>query len=138
MPPRLGPILFSMIYDSLLMTGLAFVAAFPVVVISGGEQVSREAGFRLYLAAVIAAYFILSWCLGGQTVGMKAWRLRLVSASGGPVTVSAACLRCLAALVSAAALGLGWLWVLVDGERRSWHDRLSATRLERTEKRPGS
>lgn len=138
MPARLSPILFSMLYDALLMIGLAFVAAFPVVVVSGGEAVSRAAGFRLYLAAVIAAYFILSWRFGGQTVGMKAWRLRLVSDSGGPVTVASACARCLAALLSAAALGLGWLWVLVDGERRSWHDRLSATRLERIEKTAGS
>ena len=38
-------------------------------------------------------------------------------------------IRCLGALLSAACLGLGYLWKLVDRNHRYWHDYLSGTRL---------
>jgi len=33
------------------------------------------------------------------------------------------------AVVSWLPLGLGYLWILVDPQRRAWHDRLSGTRV---------
>ena len=77
-----------MVYDGLLMLGLAFIAAAPVVVASGGDQVAGEPAFRLYLAAVIAAYFIASWCRGGQTVGKRLVGLRADERGGEIVTRS--------------------------------------------------
>jgi len=45
-------------------------------------------------------------------------------------------LRYLAAGVSLAAFGLGWVWCLIDGERRAWHDLASHTVVVRLPKPP--
>jgi len=77
---------------------------------------------QVALLAVTAGYFVISWRRGGQTIGMRAWRIRIVATEGGALPWSRALLRFAVALVSLGALGLGFLWCLVDRERRSWHD----------------
>ncbi len=76
-------------------------------------------------------FFAGFWTHGGQTLGMRAWRIRLVGRGGGRVSWGQATLRFFAAIVSWLALGLGFLWALVDRERHAWHDRCSGTRLIR-------
>jgi uncharacterized RDD family membrane protein YckC len=81
-------------------------------------------------------YFGLSWRRGGQTIGMRAWRLRLV-AVGGPARTpgwGALVVRYGVAALSLAAFGLGFLWSLFDRERRTWHDIASRTRVLRQPK----
>ena len=77
---------------------------------------------QLALLAVTAAYFIVSWTRGGQTIGMRAWKLRVVDADGATLPWPRALLRFAVAIVSLAAIGLGFLWCLVDRDRRAWHD----------------
>lgn len=79
-------------------------------------------GLQVALVAVTAGYFVLSWVRGGQTIGMRAWRIRIVAAEGGALPWPRALLRFAVALLSLGALGLGFLWCLVDRERRTWHD----------------
>ena len=59
--------------------------------------------------AFSAAYFVISWTRGGQTIGMRAWRLRVVGADGLPVAWPRALLRFVIAAVSLAAFGIGFL-----------------------------
>lgn len=89
---------------------------------------------QLYLLAAPVAFYSWFWIHGGQTLGMRAWRLRLVSADGGPVTLRQALLRCAAALLSWAVLGLGYWWILFDPDKAAWHDRLSGTFVVLTER----
>jgi uncharacterized RDD family membrane protein YckC len=68
-----------------------------------------------------------SWCWlrGGQTLAMKAWRIRLVGASPA---------RALARFVLALVLvptGISILWALLDADRQFLHDRIAGTRLVR-------
>ncbi|RMG33376.1 MAG: RDD family protein [Gammaproteobacteria bacterium] len=84
---------------------------------------------QVYLIAAPVAFYCWFWTHGGQTLGMRAWRLRLVAAEGATVSLRQALIRCAAALLSWLALGLGYLWVLVDPDRAAWHDRLSGTYL---------
>ena len=79
-------------------------------------------GLQLALLAVTASYFVFSWSRGGQTIGMRAWRIRIAAAEGGILPWPRALLRFIVALVSLGALGLGFLWCLFDRERRAWHD----------------
>ncbi len=104
--------------------------------------------------AFMGAYFVLSWARGGQTLGMRPWRLQVVAVSGRPAAVGALLKRYawatapafialeLAALVawSAAATPFwialavlvgGWVWCVVDRDGVPLHDRLSATRFVR-------
>jgi uncharacterized RDD family membrane protein YckC len=123
--------LAAMAYDALVVIALWFAAALPVVLILGGPPASPGARmlFKAYLLAVAFGFFGFFWVHGGQTVGMRAWRIRLERTDGGTVGWRQAGLRFGTAMVSGLALGLGYLWRYVDRERRSWHDRASGTRL---------
>jgi uncharacterized RDD family membrane protein YckC len=69
------------------------------------------------------------WVRGGQTLGLRSWRLRLVRLDGGPITLVHAFKRFVGAILSWLCLGLGFLWVIFDRDKLAWHDRLSGTRL---------
>lgn len=131
-PPGLLRRLAAILYDWLLLIGTMIVGSLPMVWLLGGapRTLGAQIAFRLFLAAIAFGFFSWFWTHGGQTLGMRAWRLRLVSSSGGPVSWRQAFLRFAGAILSLACLGLGYLWVMHDKERRAWHDRLSDTRLE--------
>jgi uncharacterized RDD family membrane protein YckC len=84
---------------------------------------------QAYLLLAPAFFFAWFWTHGGQTLGMRAWRLQLVAVDGGEVGWPQAWLRVGGAWLSLLCLGLGYLWIWIDPERLAWHDRLSGTRL---------
>jgi len=139
-PVGLLRVLAAQLYDLLLVFGLwicaTAVAVGALVLLTGGESFSTTnplAGspwFRLYLLLVTMAFFVGFWSTGGQTLGMRAWQIRLCRRTGGAVSPPRALLRFATAGLSWLALGLGYLWMLLDREGLSWHDRLSGTCLE--------
>lgn len=133
-PPGLARRLAAIGYDGLLLGALLILADALVVVPLGllgisAEDLGRHPLFRGYLLLVILGFFCGFWMRGGQTLGMRAWRLRLARMDGGPVGLLDCLKRLAAACLSWLALGLGFLWVLVDRDKLAWHDRLSGTRL---------
>ncbi len=130
-PPGLLRRLAALLYDSLLVAALLMLATVPYVMLTDGAAVPHwvRVLFQTYLLAVMFGFFSWFWLHGGQTLGMRAWRLRVVSRDGGPIRPRQALARFGWALPSLLLLGLGLLWVLVDKERLAWHDRLSGTRL---------
>ena len=80
-------------------------------------------------------FFGWFWTHGGQSLGMRSWRIRVVDSEGEAIGWGQAFKRCIAALFSWLALGLGFVWILFDRDGCSWHDRLSGTYLVMTEKR---
>lgn len=121
--------LASMIYDALLVIALLMVAAAIVVVPTGSDIEAGTLWFQTYLLVVWWAYFAVCWRMGGQTVGMRAWRVQLVTEGGERIGWGSSALRFLVAGVAAAAGGLGFLWSLFDPRRRTWHDLATGTRL---------
>ena len=91
-------------------------------------------GLRLALLAVTAAYFVISWMRGGQTIGMRAWRLRIVGADGGALPWPRCLLRFVVACASLGVLALGFVWCLVDRRKRAWHDIIANSALVRLAK----
>ncbi len=81
------------------------------------------------------AYAVMSWGRGGQTLGMRPWRLRVVAADGGRPTRVALVKRYLIGNVSLLLGGLGFWWAWFDHDKRTWHDRVSGTRLVQDAKR---
>ncbi|GAB3753830.1 RDD family protein [Lysobacter olei] len=77
------------------------------------------------------AYAVLSWRRGGQTLGMRPWRLQVVAVDGGPATLRALRIRYTVGTLSVLAAGLGFWWAWFDRDRLTWHDRISGTRLVR-------
>lgn len=80
---------------------------------------------------LVVSFFFYGWFWthGGQTLGMKAWSLYLIKPDGKFINWSTAAKRYLAAIVSWAALGLGFTWILVNKKNRAWHDILSDTQI---------
>ena len=120
--------LSSMLYESLLLAAVLFIAGFVFTAIfhSPLPPVLRFI-FQLYLLLVMAFYFIWYWLHGGQTLPMKTWHLQIVRTDGQPLGLKQACLRFLFALIGV-GLGFGILWALFDRERLFWHDRMAGTK----------
>ena len=116
-----------MVYDALLVLALWMFTLFPVVAVAGDAVAGPPVRALLFLE--LYAFFVFFWMRKGQTLGMLAWRLELANDRPGPLTLSQMTLRFIGAGLSFAALGLGYLWILVDPARRSWSDRLSASRV---------
>jgi uncharacterized RDD family membrane protein YckC len=72
-------------------------------------------------------YFTYQWAVSGKTVGMALFGLQVVTAEGAPIGPRQAALRTLAVPLSFLALGLGFLGVLFQRERRTLHDLLVGT-----------
>ncbi len=87
----------------------------------------------LWLCCWIVAglYATISWRRGGQTLGMRPWRLHLRTVSGEPPGWAALWKRYALATLSLLCGGLGFWWAFFDRERLTLHDRLSGTRLVR-------
>jgi uncharacterized RDD family membrane protein YckC len=135
----LWPRLFALVYDFFPVLGIWFAVAVLSYAANGGEPVTPGSlGAWLEFVALVGATFLyagLSWRFGGQTLGMRAWRLRAVDAQGNPPGWPAIALRFGVGAVSLAAAGLGFAWVLIDRERRSWHELASGTLTVRLPKR---
>jgi uncharacterized RDD family membrane protein YckC len=84
---------------------------------------------RLVALFTTMLFFSWFWLKNGQTLGMQAWRIKLVGFDGAQPTLGQIAIRCLGATLSAACLGLGYLWCLFDSNGRYWHDYLSGTEL---------
>lgn len=77
------------------------------------------------------ALFGWFWTHGGQTLGLRAWKLRVVNAQGGNLDWQQAFMRFAWSLFSWLALGVGFWIAIFDPDKLTWHDRLSRTRLIR-------
>jgi uncharacterized RDD family membrane protein YckC len=119
-----------MTYDAVAIMAL-LMAATALAMLAGFRELNilRDPLYALYLLSVWFAYVGWCWHSGGMTLGMRAWRVRIESDAGGQPDWGKCLLRFLASLLSALAAGAGFLWSLIDAEKRCWHDRLSGTVL---------
>jgi uncharacterized RDD family membrane protein YckC len=132
--PGLVRRLAAMVYDALLVAAVAMIAVALTLPLSGGEAVAVHAGMQrtlmqAWIVLVTGGFFTWFWVHGGQTLGMKAWRMRVVRADGTALRWRDAVVRFAWAVPSLAAAGLGLLWMVFDRDRMALHDRLSRTRV---------
>ena len=119
-------------YDLLLLAALLFVFTLLVLAVRLGDAVPPGSWwFPLCLLAVAMAFFCGFWVHGGQTVGMRAWRIRVMSDDGQPLKWPRAAARFCAGLAAALPAGLGLWWSVFDERQRGWHDRWTRTRVVR-------
>lgn len=139
--PALPRRLLAIVYDLLLVIPLLMVSTAASLALAraigllDAESALPPAAVWLLAVLCCCGFFSAFWLRGGQTLGMQAWRIRLVDSRGGQLRPGRVLLRCVAAALSIACLGLGYLWQLFDRDSRSWHDRLSHTHLELLPKR---
>jgi uncharacterized RDD family membrane protein YckC len=125
----------ALIYDALLLAAILLIfTTASVLLFARSAIVPESAGFWAYiyratLLAIIIGYYVVNWTRSGQTLGMRAWRLRAVDVQGKRMSVRAALLRYVCGVLAWAPAALGVLWLYLDSEHLAIHDRLSGTRV---------
>jgi uncharacterized RDD family membrane protein YckC len=148
--------LIALVYDLLAVVAIVMVVGYICQRITGGTLISTAGHARIawwyqpLQALVVSAYFVVSWLRGGQTLGMRPWRIRLTASGGGRPTLAQALVRLLAAALPMLLLGLapwigtrGAVWAVVigwavwfamaafDPRRRTVQDLVAHTELRR-------
>jgi uncharacterized RDD family membrane protein YckC len=111
--------LAALAYDLLLVTALAFATTFAILPLTHGEALltSTQGGlahaYHALITLVVFAYFGASWTRSGQTLGMRAWRIRLETLGGERLRWPGAVVRfTLGAAI--AWLGVAGAWYLQE------------------------
>lgn len=125
-----------MVYDFLLVVALWLVTLFPFVALA--NDAVAGAAMQSVLFVEMFAFYVYFWVARGQTLGMLAWRLHVVTVDGHPIALRQGLLRFIGGLLSVVTLGLGFVWQLIDAHRRSWPDLISGTRIIHHATQPGA
>ncbi|HEU4669977.1 MAG TPA: RDD family protein [Dyella sp.] len=156
LPAPLWLRLVALVYDLLIVVAIMLVANMIGLALTGGHLLDEHQHlaawwFPFFEAACVGGYFVASWRRGGQTVGMRPWRLRVVAGHDGAaaplgrlllrLAVAALPLLALgltqalglrqAALVALAAWAAWFAVALVDPRRRALHDLVAGTEVRR-------
>ena len=127
----------ALIYDAFLLAALLMVFTGAALFLTKGHAILPETAgswvylYRAGLVAVVAGYYMLNWLRSGQTLGMRAWRLRAVDVAGNSMSLRAAMLRAALGFFAWAPAALGVLWLYLDPDHLALHDRFSRTRVVR-------
>lgn len=123
--PGLLKLAASLLYELLTLVAIIFVSTGVFIIIAGdaGHGIKRLL-LQIFLWLVVGAYFVRCWLTSGQTLAMQAWKLRLLNEHSQLLTRQQAIARYLLASLSVAFFGLGFLWAIVDKDKRFLHDRI--------------
>ena len=98
----------AMIYDSLLLLAVLIFATVPVMIFTHGEATRSGNPFvGTWLFMVSFLFFAWFWMHGGQTLGMRAWKIRLQQDDGQAITLWQALLRFITGLPAWIVFALG-------------------------------
>lgn len=118
--------LMAIVYDVFLLLALLFVATAITMIFNHGNAI--EPGQALYpfyvcfLLIISFCFYGWFWTHGGQTLGMKTWKMKLLQKNARPITWRLAFIRFITAAISWSAVGLGFIWSLFHPQKRTWHD----------------
>ncbi|MCK5825759.1 MAG: RDD family protein [Desulfuromusa sp.] len=138
-PPPLLSCVNAFICDLILLVfvGISFVLAAEAAMATGGAGflpsletlINLSIPYFLVLFFLAFGYFTLFHFLVGQTPGKMLMGLRVETTEGEALAFAQAFLRSVGGLFQLLPVGLGYLVVLSNSERRGWNDRLAGTRV---------
>lgn len=121
-----------------MVAGTVFAVGYTLAGHDPRENIAPFSPLQILLWLVCwmlaGAYAVISWHRGGQTLGMRPWRLRVVDVDGRPPELRALLKRYMVGTASLLLGGLGFWWAWFDRDRLTWHDRASGTRMQREPK----
>jgi uncharacterized RDD family membrane protein YckC len=92
-----------------------------------GVDAVRIAGSSVLASLIACVYWIFGWTFLGGTVGKIVMGLRVVGPGGSHLGFWRSLRRVIGYFISALALGLGFLWVIVNKRHHSWADKLAGS-----------
>jgi uncharacterized RDD family membrane protein YckC len=124
------------LYELLILLAIWMITAFIFIWLFGDATANaKRYGLQFVLWLAAGAYFLWCWCKSGQTLATLAWKMRLVNSNQTNLTAKQAAMRYALATVSFLALGLGFLWAIIDKEHCYLHDRLLKSRFVTVDKK---
>ncbi|MGH9187817.1 MAG: RDD family protein, partial [Acidimicrobiales bacterium] len=97
----------------------------------------KAVGYALGLVIGLGYYSYFEGSPSGQTIGKRVMNIRVFDyAGGGPLGIGRALLRSVGRYVSGLVCLLGYLWMLWDQEKQTWHDKIANTVVVPTESYP--
>ncbi len=107
---------------------LGLLISLPIYIFSRNQQLARNATSLAW-----ALYSIFMWGIWGASLGKMAMRIKIVGTNGSNISYGTAFLRCIGTIISSIPLYLGYLWMLWDGRKQTWHDKIASTCVIRTQ-----
>jgi len=128
--------LMVIVYDGLLLAGTVFAAHMLLFILVKLLPNTIETSYivkALHFALLIGVSFFFYgwfWVNGGQTLGMKTWKLYLIHEDTGKfISWKTAFKRYVAALISWLCIGMGFMWILIHKQNKTWHDIFTKTQI---------
>lgn len=116
------------VYDVFPVIGILIVTSGITLILRTGDEVQAHTWwFQVFIFCEIALYYIYFWKVGGQTIGMKAWKIHIKPNNENQHQLSwkQASMRFIVGLFSTAFLGAGLYWKFFSKDGRSWMDLAS-------------
>jgi len=140
--PRAGLLrrLAALLYDAFLVAAIWMLIGFVVELIAGTDTNQLVDGkvqtdplvdnilFILMLASS-CGFYLWFWMKSGQTLGMIAWRIKLVDQHGQLIKLQQGLLRFVTAWPAFFFFGVGYFWIYIDSHGDALHDKISKTRV---------
>ncbi len=123
------PLLFrrcaAFLYDGLLLIALFFIITTAAIALNDGQAI-QNLRYKFLLFVIAFLFFDWFWRHGGQTLGMRAWRIQLASTNGEKITVNHTLKRY---LTGSLLFGITLLYMLISTDNQALHDRFSNTKI---------
>ena len=118
------------IYDIFLLVAILILANALLYLFTTDESIkNHQLIHRVYLTTISFFFYGWFWTHGGQTLGLSAWKIKVLTLDQKPINWKQALLRFTTAILSWSLCGLGFLWIYMNKNNYSWHDYLSKTAL---------
>ncbi len=91
------------------------------------SMVFKDSSVNILSFLVGLGYSVWMLATYGQTVGMIVLKIKITKENGSKITYQDALLRYFASMLSAVALFIGYLWILWDPKKQTWHDHIAKT-----------
>ena len=112
-------------YDCLLLVAIYFVLTAAAIALNDGEAIQHWS-YKLFLIFIAFIFFDWFWRHGGQTLGMRAWRIRVEGIEQTKITFNQSTQRFLTGLLM---FGITFVFMFTNASSLALHDKLSKTRI---------
>ncbi len=139
--PRAGLLrrMAALLYDAFLVAAIWMSLGFVLQMIFGTDTSQLEDGrvvvdplYRVLVFAMMvitaAAFYIWFWQRTGQTLGMIAWRIKVLSLDNSHLSLRQGLIRFFAAWPAFWIGGLGYLWMYIDENGDALHEKISRSK----------
>ncbi len=117
-----------------LVLGMAYNVVNKILHVIASLSGTAYLGFSEWMLCTIIFWAYMIWLKGyrGATPGYYALGIRIISISGAQVSVKQILIRIISSFFSAIPFGLGYIWITVDANRQTWHDKIAGTYVIRS------